>query len=183
MNIDITKRENIILGLLVEIQTKEDKEDTLTRGYVKNVLSKKECSKGIKVELTSGEVGNVKRIVTKDIIKKENFKFYNEFLNYSKIFSIYNKEENVFLEVNRVNKNTKQVEKIAFLFTNVELGRYMCNKLNKEEDTKRYCLKAISRKRNISSNFREIKFLSIDKTRKISVQNLDKWEVLFKKMG
>lgn len=181
--IDLTKRENIIIGLLVEIQTKEDKDETLTRGYVKKVLSKKECSKGIKVELSSGEIGYVKNIVTKDLIKKENFKFYNEFLNYCKIFSIYDREKNIFFEFDRQNKNTGKLEKIAFLFTNVELGKFMTNSLNKENNTKRYVLKAVSRKKFISNNFNEVRYFSINKTRKISVENLEKWEMKFKQMG
>lgn len=59
-------RENIRLGLGVEIVLKEDQRTgKLTRGIVKEILtSSRTHPRGIKVRLESGEVGRVQNILS-----------------------------------------------------------------------------------------------------------------------
>lgn len=63
---DGQNRNNIRLGLTVDIVLKEDQPTgKLTRGVVAQILtSKRVHPRGIKVRLTSGEVGRVQNIVT-----------------------------------------------------------------------------------------------------------------------
>lgn len=60
-----TKRENIKVGLEVEIVLKQDqKSGELTSGIVKRILTKSpRHHHGIKVMLETGEVGRVKNII------------------------------------------------------------------------------------------------------------------------
>ena len=59
------KREDIYPGLTVDIILKKDQRSgTLTRGVVQDILTSAAFhSRGIKVRLTSGEVGRVAHIV------------------------------------------------------------------------------------------------------------------------
>ena len=61
-----TIRDDITPGLEVEIVQKQDQQsETLTRGVVKDILtSSPEHPRGIKVRLTTGEVGRVKNIIS-----------------------------------------------------------------------------------------------------------------------
>lgn len=61
---DGTKRSEIKPGLLVSIVLKQDQRTgKLTKGVVKDILTKSATHHhGIKVRLTSGEVGRVKEI-------------------------------------------------------------------------------------------------------------------------
>lgn len=60
-------RKNLYPGLEVEIVLKKDqKSGKLTRGIIKRLLTNKSFhSRGIKVELTTGQVGRVQHILTK----------------------------------------------------------------------------------------------------------------------
>ena len=62
---DGTIRENIKPGLRVDIVLKKDQaSEKLTRGIVADILtSSPEHPRGIKVRLTSGQVGRVKNII------------------------------------------------------------------------------------------------------------------------
>ena len=64
MSMDGEKRLNIKQGLKVKIVLKQDqKSGTLTEGVVKDILTKSPSHPhGIKVRLTSGDVGRVKEI-------------------------------------------------------------------------------------------------------------------------
>lgn len=60
-----TKRSNIKPGMLVDIVLKKDQRTgNLTEGIVQNILTKSPSHPhGIKVRLTTGEVGRVKEII------------------------------------------------------------------------------------------------------------------------
>lgn len=60
-----TNRNNIKIGQLVAIVLKQDqKTENLTEGVIKRILTKSASHHhGIKVMLTSGEVGRVKEII------------------------------------------------------------------------------------------------------------------------
>jgi uncharacterized repeat protein (TIGR03833 family) len=63
-----TERKNIEAGLAVAIVLKQDQRSgKLTHGIVKDILTKAPVhTHGIKVRLTTGEVGRVKEIETED---------------------------------------------------------------------------------------------------------------------
>ncbi len=63
---DGKKRENIHPGVTVDIVLKEDQHSgKLTRGVVRDILTKSAGHPhGIKVRLTDGQVGRVKKIFT-----------------------------------------------------------------------------------------------------------------------
>ncbi len=64
-----TKRSNIKIGYIVEIvQKHHQRTGELTEGEVKRLLTKSpNHPQGIKVQLTSGEVGRVQNIIDTDI--------------------------------------------------------------------------------------------------------------------
>lgn len=66
MSNENTYRKNIRPGLLVDIVEKQNQRSgTLTTGEVKDILtSSQNHPHGIKVRLTTGQVGRVQRIVT-----------------------------------------------------------------------------------------------------------------------
>ena len=66
--LDGRKRRNIEIGQLVEIVQKQDQRTgDLTEGYVKRLLTKStNHPHGIKVQLETGEVGRVKKIILED---------------------------------------------------------------------------------------------------------------------
>jgi len=63
-----TNRSDIVVGDLVEIVEKQNQSNgTLTEGQVKRILTNSKFHPhGIKVQLDTGEVGRVKRIVEKE---------------------------------------------------------------------------------------------------------------------
>jgi len=65
---DGNKRENIRVGMRVAIVLKEDQRTgNLTEGIVQDILTSSETHPhGIKVRLTSGQVGRVKKIFNKE---------------------------------------------------------------------------------------------------------------------
>ena len=66
---DGRKRENIQIGLLVEVVQKQDQASgELTEGFVKRILTKSSFHPhGIKVMLDTKEVGRVKNIIDEDL--------------------------------------------------------------------------------------------------------------------
>lgn len=66
---DGRKKNNIEIGLLVEIVQKQDQRTgNLTEGFVKRILTKSSHHPhGIKVMLDTGEVGRVKNIILEDV--------------------------------------------------------------------------------------------------------------------
>lgn len=178
-DLDVRKIRHICKGLLVEIiLDNENSEEIIKRGYVREILSKKDNPDGVKVILTSGYEGNVQDIVTEAKLKKENFKFYNMFFYDKNISSLWDKSEKRYVVLEHKNNVRNKNEKIVFLFNDIEKGKDTLNKLN----NKNYVLKRISRKNMIIDNFKnlEIDYFSINKDRKLSYSKMIEWETYFK---
>lgn len=67
-NLDGRKRNNIKVGILVEIVQKRDQQSgELTEGFVRRILTNaSNHPHGIKVKLDTGEVGRVKNIIPEE---------------------------------------------------------------------------------------------------------------------
>lgn len=180
-DMEVTNKDNICIGMLVEIVAEEDKStQKLTRGYILKIITKDGRAKKITVILTSGKKGIVKRIITKEELKRENFKFYNIFFFDKKIYSIWNKKENKYLVVDHLNKTSGNIEKLAFLFNDNTIAQKVLSQLNDKD----YMLRCINRKKDIVENFKtlDIQFFSINQDRKLSYERLIEWESYFKNM-
>lgn len=178
-NLDVTKIKHICKGLLVEIiLDNKNNEEEIKRGYVREILSKKDNPDGIRVVLTSGHIGNVQDVITQAQLKKENFKFYNLFFYDNNISSIWDKVERKYVVLDHKNPIKNKNEKIAFLFNDVEKGKDTLKVLNNSN----YILKRISRKKMIVENFKnlDIEYFSINKERKLSYEKMIEWETYFK---
>jgi len=181
MEIDITNRNNIKIGMLVEIIAEEDRASQLiSRGFIQEIITKDNRAKKISVRLTVGKKGIVQRILTKDEIKKENFKFYNLFFFEKYIYSIWNKKTNKYLVINYLNAGLEKNEKTAFLFTEEKSAKEFLSIINNPD----YMVKSINRKKPIVENFKtlEIEYFRINTERKLSYERLIEWEAYFKNM-
>lgn len=88
-------KKQLTRGMLVEIR--HDKTaDTYSKGYIDEILSNVQTSKGILVRLTNSMIGRVVRIVPPHELKKENFKFYNEFIFNPSIYSVWDNTNKAF---------------------------------------------------------------------------------------
>lgn len=183
MDIDITKKDNFFKGLLVDIITDEDKdEEKVTRGYIKDVLSKKDNKKGIRVRLTNDKVGRIVYIPSKNEIKTENFKFYNLFFFKDKIYSIWDKTSNKYLIVQRLKNGTGKTENISLLFSEKDIAYKVIK--GTTLDNKNFVVREINRKKAIVENFKtlDVQYFSIDSERKLSFEKMKEWEDYFKNM-
>lgn len=183
INIDVTSKDNIYVGMLVEIVADENKvTQEVTRGYIKEVLSKKDNKKGIRVKLTNGKTGKIVYIPSKNEIKTENFKFYNLFFFKDKIYSIWDKETNKYLILRRINKSNGKIENTALLFSE----RSIADRLIKGTtlDNNNLIIREINRKKYIIENFKtlDVKYFSINGERKLSFKKMKEWEEYFKNM-
>lgn len=182
LDIDVTLKENICVGLMVEIvEDKNKSTQVLTQGCVKRLISNKDCKKGIKVELTNGAVGHIKGIPSKNDIKKEKFKFYNTFFYQEYIYSIWDKKANNFLTVNRVNKINGLLEKTIFLFSDMDIAKEKM--VGTILDDKNYSIRSIRRKnKSINTIFKncEFDYYSLDTSKKLSKIKMEELEKHFK---
>ena len=181
MSIDITMKKNFRPGMLVEIETEEDKvRDTVTRGVIVKVLSKGNQEKGIKVELDTGEVGRVYSVPTKDEMRRETFKFYNTFFFLPKIYSVWHKKEKKYYTLAYPSKSGN--EKTAFLFVDKGEGERLMEMMNLSATE--YIVKEINRKKFIHENFKtlEVDTYRINLNRKLTADKLKELEQYFKNM-
>ncbi|MBP1308952.1 putative repeat protein (TIGR03833 family) [Paenibacillus sp. 1182] len=182
--LDGTVRKNIKIGMLVDIVKKKDQPTgNLTRGYVKRLLTNSpNHHRGIKVELINGDIGRCQRILTKDDIRLENFKFYNQFFFLNKIFSIWDSSQNHYLIIDHNNVSSGTLEKTSFLFDTFEDASAFIK--GTKYDSKDYPIREINRRKSIFDNFCNIgtQFIRINKERKLSLDKLNEWENYFKNM-
>ena len=183
MALDVTKRQNIKVGMLVEVIADEDKETrALTRGFVSDVLSKQSSKSGIKVMLTNGKQGTVQKAIEIDELKIENFKYWNIFFFEQNIYSIWDNKERKYLVINHVNTNSGINEATAFLFSSKEIAsKFMAGT---RLDRKRFVINPINRKKPIAENFKTltIEFFRVNAEKKLSFIKLKELEYKFKKM-
>lgn len=175
---NITKSD-IVIGMLVDIVADKDRaEEIMSRGYIKEIITKEKTAKFVTVLLTNGLKGRVKHIVTKDEVRLENFKFYNNFFYLKEIYSIYDKKKREYVSIPYRNNLTKKIENTAFLFSEKSIALEILKLLNQSN----YMITNINRRKPIVENFKEIdiNFFSIDKKHKLSHDKLIEWEIKFK---
>lgn len=182
VDIDVTLKENIIVGLLVDIVEEQNKStQKITRGRVKRIISNSDCNRGIKVELTNGAIGHSKGVPNKNEIKKDNFRFYNLFFYQEYIYSIWDKKNNNFLVVNRENKINHKFEKSIFLFSSKEIAESKIK--GTSLDNNNYLIRSIKRKNKpITIFFKnyDIDYFLIDNSKKINKIRFNELESQFK---
>lgn len=182
VDIDVTLKENIIVGLLVDIiEDKNKSTQEITRGRVNRLISNSDCKHGIKVELTNGAIGHCKGVPNKYDIKKDNFKFYNLFFYQEYIYGIWDKKSNKFLIVNRENKINHQVEKTLFLFSSKEIAEEKVK--GTSLDNNNYSIRPIRRKNKpIIVFFKDynIDYFLIDTSKKVTKVRFGELENQFK---
>lgn len=181
MDLDTTKKDNIVVGLLVDIvEDKNKNTQELTRGYVKRIISNKDCKKGIKVELTNGAIGNVKEVPKLNEVKKETFKFYNEFFYLDYLYVIWDRTKKEYYIMNRLNKLNYQVEKTLLIFSSEEEAKNTIK--GTPLDSKDYMIRPIKRNKPIVKFFKDynIDVFSINTKRKLSFEKMKELEEYFK---
>lgn len=181
MDIDVSKRENIKVGMLVEIVKEEDKEtQELTRGFIAEIISTKSNKKGVKVRLTTGEVGRVKKLITVDQLKTENFKFWNIFFYLPKIYSIWDSKERKYLVIDHLNKNTGKIEKTALLFDSKEEATKFLKSTKYGQD-KNFVVNELNRRKRIHENFKTLTIdcFRVNLTKKLTYDKLIELEEKF----
>lgn len=184
MNIDLSKRTNIKHGMLVEIVDEKDKEtQELTRGFIQDIISKESNKKGIKVRLTTGEEGHIKKVITTDELKSENFKFWNIFFYLPKIYSIWDSKERKYLLIDHINKTTGQLEKTGLLFDSKEEATKFLKSTKYGKD-KNFIVNELNRKKRIYENFKTLSVdcFRINLTKKLTYDKFVELEEKFLKM-
>ena len=182
LDIDVTIKDNICVGLVVEIvEDKNKATQELTQGCIKRVISNKDCKKGIKVELTNGAIGHVKGVPSKSEIKKETFKFYNTFFYQDTIYGIWDKAKNKFLVLERINRITNNIEKTMLLFSSSEIAEEKIK--GTSLDNKNFSIRTLRKKnKSIDKFFKDydIDVYSIDMNRKLTKLRMKELEEYFK---
>lgn len=180
VEVDITKRDNIVIGLIVDIVEDKNKDtQEVTRGCVKKIISNSDRKKGIKVELTNGSMGTVIGIPSKADIQKETFKFYNLFF-YQEIYALWDKKTNKFLVLDRINKISGRKERTLLLFSSEDIAKDTIK--GTSLDNKNYLLRPIKRSKPIITVFKDydIDVYSIDTKRKLTALKMKELEEHFK---
>lgn len=179
MDLDVTVKKNILIGLMVDIQVSSNKNnEEYIRGRVKRVISNKDCKKGIKVELTTGAIGHIKYVPHKHEIKKDNFKFYNEFF-YSPIYILWEKKSKEYFTFTRVNSLTNEEENTLMLFTSKELAEEFIKKSN----LLNVSIRILKRNKPINTVLKDYKIdkYSINGNKKLSYDKMQVFEDYFKR--
>lgn len=181
--LDGTNRKNLKIGMLVDIIAEEDKQTgAFTRGYIAKILSQSNHAKGIKVALHNGKIGRVQHVLTKDEIRLENFKFYNQFFFLPRLYTIWNQDEKQFMVYPHFNHSTQKEEQTILLFDSEEKAHDFIKGTKYAE--KPYQVRSIHRKKPIVELFGNCKvdFFRINGVRKLSAERMKEWEYYFKNM-
>lgn len=165
--LDITKRSNLVEGLIVDISVGEE----IVRGVIKKILSKNSNSKGIKVELMTGEVGCVKYVPTKNELRLDSFKYWNSLLQ-GRIFTIYDNTNKKYLEISRLDKFTGTQELSGLLFSSKDLADEFV-KNSSTYNSKQYTIRTVKSSKTLSENFPTATSFRGDIKRKISAEKLN----------
>ena len=168
-------KKQLQLGMLVDIQMN----NTVKRGYITKIISQGNSKKGVKVRLHTGEEGRVERIITKDDIRLENFKFYNRFFFLPHLYTVWNRTENSFLIFEHTPAHKQVPEKTALLFDSEENAMLFLE--NTPFQPPHYEVRRIHRKKPIADLFQhKPDYFRINGERKISLDRLNEWEYYFK---
>ncbi len=183
MDYDVTKRQNIKPGMLVEIVKIEDREEQfLTRGFVGEIISHSITKRGVLVRLTTGEEGNVKKVVTQEELKAENFKFWNIFFFTPVLYSIWDSENRKFVVIDHINNNTGVLERTALLFDSKEIANTFIK--GTIYTAKNYRIHELNHIKRIPENFKTLKvdYFRVNITKKIAFGRLIELEEFFNSM-
>jgi len=184
IEIDVTVKKNFKPGMIVEIEVEKSEDNRGTknvlRGRLLKVLSNGNQKRGIKVELTTGEKGRVVHVPTRDEIKLENFKFFNQFFYLPHIYSIWNKQERRYYTLSY--PHGANTEETVFLFeAKAEAERLMKDLHLSPQD---YMVKEINRRKAIYENFKtlDVDVFRINRDRRMSYEQFNQLEHYFKSM-
>lgn len=176
-------KKDIQLGMLVEIIAKEDiGKDTVSRGYVTKIISQQNSKKGVKVRIHTEQEGRVVHIVTKDELRLENFKFYNQFFFLPYLYTVWDETTKNFLVFDYTPKNKTIPERTALLFESEDMAREFLK--GTLYDSPPYQIRRIHRKKPIVELFHKVSpdYFRINGERKLSAERLNEWEYKFKQM-
>lgn len=166
--LDVTKRNNLVEGLIVDISISEGE---MIRGVIKRILSKTSNAKGVKVELMTGEVGSVKYVPTKNELRLESFKYWNSLLQ-GRIFTIYDNLNKKYIEVSRADKFTGGQEISGLLFSTKELADDFI-KNSPTYNSKQFTVRSVKNSKTLLENFPSSTSFRGDVKRKISAEKLN----------
>lgn len=167
------RRKNLRPGMMVEVNLNNE----IVRGIIKEVIPPHLSNNDLEVELTTGSKGPLVRIVTKNEIEQETFKFYNLFFHSRHLLTIWNKYTKKTLLLRTSNKRTAQVEYAAMLFSSEEIAK----KFLEELDDKDHAIRRISRQIPITENFKNemVTHYRLDESRRLNEQRLNQLEEQF----
>lgn len=169
-------KKDLKKGTLVEIIIGDD---TVKRGRIHEVISKTTPKdKMYRVELTNGSKGKVIKIISKDEVELENFKFFN-ILFYSKnVYSLYDCDNQNYITISKKDSNLTNL----LIFTDIEQAR---KTINKSQDKFGRCkVNKLHPKKRISENFKKINridYVIIDNAKKVSFSKFKELEEQFLK--
>lgn len=167
------RRKHLKPGMLVEII----KNEKILKGTIKNVVPPHLSNGGIEVELTSGTVGLIHKIITKNEIEQATFKFYNLFFHSKHLLTIWNKYTKEPLILSSKNKRTKEIERSTLIFSEEVIAKKVLKELNREE----LAIRRISRQKPITENFTGdgITHYRLDESRRVNKKRLNQLEEQF----
>lgn len=171
VDIDITDRKVIKSGMYVDITTEKNE---VKRGYIKQILTRENNNKPLKVELTDGNTGRILGVPSKIDLEKENFKFYNLFLNESHICALYDrKEDQCYMSKTETPSGVKST---IYLFSDSREAKELLK--GSKFDNKNYYIRPIKRTDYIVKLYISDYYV-IDLKKKISMENLEIMERKF----
>ena len=168
----ITSRTDLSIGMLVNVFTDDKKE---VRGYISSIISKGQSKKGIQVKLSSGVIGRVSTIINKDDLKREQFKFLNEFLYLKEIYSIWDNQNQRYITINSNDQN------IALLFSSKEAAYRFIDDKDLNSHFQKLTINKLNKKRLIAENFKtlNVSHFILDRKVKIMAEVLTDKEMAF----
>lgn len=179
----VFNRKNLQIGMLVEIISNEEKgKDIVSRGYITKIISQQNSKKGVKVRIHTGQEGRVVHVVTKEELRLENFKFYNQFFFLPYLYTVWDETAKNFLVFDYIPKNKTVPERTALLFESEEMAREFLK--GTVYDSPSYKIRRIHRKKPIVEMFKKVSpdYFRINGERKLSAERLNEWEYKFKQM-
>lgn len=126
VDIDLTQKKNFRQNMLVDIVV----DGKIKRGWILEILSSGNSSDGIKVKLTTGEIGRIYGVPNKNDLERKNFKFYNLLMNNSEIYLIFYRKDNKIFVLNN---------QYIYLFSNKEIADSSIK--NTVFETQQFCLR------------------------------------------
>lgn len=159
------RRKQLKVGMLVEVV----KDGGIVRGYIKQVIPPEQPNQPIEVELKSGVIGTIERIVTRSELNRESFRFYNLFFHSRHLLTIHHK----------FTKEIYITDGAAYIFSDEGISKKVLEELNDDN----LAIRRISRQKPIIESFdnSNITKFRLDESMIVSKQRIKKLEEYFKK--